>query len=247
MSQGRQPTTHAERTQIIAAMDAYAARANPNPVALELIERYLRAGLETYRAARADFVRKEAQAIAAREAADEADVVFDRAARTLAASLGDEAGRRTPEILRPLLNGHLLSEVIRMPYPEEVRILSEFFTQLPLRTDLELSERRVEALRQAHETLRVRTEFMTSAEADVRAAGRVQSDAMSSFRTAWGDFLRFALRQLDPTTQALLLPAYARETSAARSSVPAADSAAGEGDPPDPEDTSDPSGGAPST
>lgn len=212
MATGIQPTTHSERAEVMQTIDGYVSRDDANPAAVELVNDFLRAEMEQYRSARADFVVAEATYAAASSRVDEADAHFDKQMRKLANSVDDEDGKRDSPALRALLGDRTMSEVIRMKPTDEVLVAREMLARIPHRSDIRVNPARVEALREAVDRLDAETGPWKAAERAVAAAGIAQEAGIAALRVGWSDFLRFARRRLDAATLAELTPPFMRRS-----------------------------------
>lgn len=217
MSMSTRPDTHAERETIIRALTVYLSAPDADPIVADLHTRFFASASDTWTSARESWVSAHGAWQAARGAAEEADDAFDSALRRLMLALRDDDGRSDSALNQSLLGGVSPSQLMAMPYDEEIARGRAFLTRLAARADLSPNPDRVEKLSGAIDGLEAAAGALESAWRVRLAAGAAQEQATSALDTAWGKLVRALNAVVDPAITASVVP---RFTRSARKSEP---------------------------
>ena len=210
MSMSTRPNTHAERETIVRALTVYLNTADADPTVAALHERFFASESTTWTSARESWVSAHGAWQTTRAAAEEADEAFDNALRRVMLSLRDDDGRADAALNQSLLGGVSPSELMAMPYGEEIARGRAFLTRLAARADLSPNPERVEKLAAAIDGLDAAAGALESAWRARLAAGTAQDQASNALDTAWGKLVRALNAMVDPSITAAIVPRFSR-------------------------------------
>lgn len=210
MSMTFRPTTHAERDQVVAAVQTLLSDTSADPMLLTLCTAVLVPTMTAYVAARAALPEKYAAARAASDAADAADADFDRDLRLLSASVRDSHGRNQPRLLADMIGGLLPSALTRLSYREEINKGNTLLTNLKGRADLGVNPDRISAFETSLTALQFAVLADEVASRDSTRAGAEQREAGVAFDLAYSRLLRALRGYLGESAMAAILPRFVR-------------------------------------
>lgn len=210
MSLSFRPASHAERDQVVSAIQSLLSSPESDPTLLMLTSALLATPMAAYTAARASWPVKYAAARAASDAADAADADFDRDLRLLSASVRDSQGRNHPRLLAAMMGGTLASDLTRQPYREELAKGAMLLANLKSRADLGIDATRLAAFEDSLNALEVAVKADEIAGRESVAAGSAQRDTASAFDVAYARLLRGLRGYMGEASMATMLPRFVR-------------------------------------
>ena len=210
MSMTFRPSTHAERDQVVAALQAWMATPGADSTLVALTTTLCLPALEAYVAARQAWPEKFAEARVASAAADAADEAFDRDLRLLSASIRDAAGRSQPRVLADMMGGTLASELTRLPYRKEITKGSALVTTLKARADLGVDPALLSGLEASVDALRLAANEDELASRASALAGATQRATAAAFDLAYGRLVRAFKAYAGESSAAAILPRFVR-------------------------------------
>lgn len=210
------PRTDAERAEVSSALERYGISSDADAAFVALDTRYFSTARADYSAALESHQRWTAIAREASDAADSADLDFDRDLRLFTASVRDDSGHAATEEITELLGGIKPSALSRLPYTDEVAKATRLLVGLSERSTLSYDAACADALRTSTAAL------ATAAAADKEAtrkkvsAGATLAAARSTFDQSYAKLVRAARALFAEEVVCAVLPRFVRSDGAAR-------------------------------